>query len=107
MKVAGAILGAMGVIAGAFGAHGLKGRVDAELYETAVFYHLVHAVAIVVAARHRAAAWLFAAGIVIFSGSLYALSAGAPTWLGMVAPIGGTALIAGWIALAVEARREP
>ena len=103
--MAGAALGALGVIAGAFGAHGLKGRVDADLYETAVFYHLIHAVAVVVAARHRVAAWLFGGGVVLFSGSLYALSAGAPKWLGMVAPIGGAALIAGWTALAIGARR--
>lgn len=101
----GALLGALGVVAGAFGAHGLKGRVDADLYETAVFYHLVHAVAMVAAARHRVAAWLFAAGIALFSGSLYALSAGAPSWLGMVAPVGGTALMAGWVAAAVGAGR--
>src|SRR3990172_2234310 len=101
--VAGAALGALGTIAGALGAHGLKGRVDADLYRTAVFYHLVHAVAIVAAARHRAAVWLFGAGVALFSGSLYALSAGAPAWLGAVAPAGGAALIAGRVAPAAGA----
>ena len=102
--VAGSVFAALGVAAGAFGAHGLKGRVDPDLWHTAVFYHLIHAVAMV-AMRSRATAWWFGAGIVLFSGSLYGLALHAPSAFGMVTPVGGVAFIAGWIAAAIGARR--
>jgi uncharacterized membrane protein YgdD (TMEM256/DUF423 family) len=105
----GALLASLGVAAGALGAHALKGSVDPVLYDTAVFYHLIHAVGMVaagLAGRGRAqaaAAWLFGVGIVGFSGSLYVLSAAGPRWFGMAAPLGGASMIAGWLALALGA----
>jgi uncharacterized membrane protein YgdD (TMEM256/DUF423 family) len=109
----GAGLAAIGVALGAFGAHGLRGLVTPErlvVFETGVRYHLVHALAILAAAgaahaaprsaAPRYAGALFAAGIVLFSGSLYLLVAtGVTTW-GAVTPFGGVAFIAGWLALA-------
>jgi len=106
------ILGALGVILGAFGAHALKGTLEAagtrEAWETASRYQLLHAAALLGFAGWirspqekpgRCAAWaprLWVAGTVLFSGSLYALALGAPRWLGPVTPLGGAALIAGW-----------
>ena len=112
--VAGSVFAALGVALGAFGAHALRERVSETLlgtWETAVFYHLVHALALVVlaafAARLGAAAgWiavLFAGGILLFSGSLYALVLTGVRPLGMITPVGGIALIAGWAWLAVAA----
>lgn len=115
----GSVSGALAVAAGAFGAHALRGRLDAralEIYEVAVRYQVYHALALLgvaaVAARwpgaaQGAAGWLFIAGTVVFSGSLYAISLGAPRWLGALTPIGGVAFIAGWTALAVAAWRSP
>jgi uncharacterized membrane protein YgdD (TMEM256/DUF423 family) len=114
----GSVLGALGVGLGAFGAHGLKGRVDPGLlavFETAVRYHLVHALAIVAVAWaserwpgpwSTAAGWLFLAGIGIFCGSLYLMVPTGARWLGAITPIGGLALIAGWCALAIAAIRR-
>jgi len=114
------ILGALGVALGAFGAHGLRPRLDALAdgatrrgwWDTAAHYHLVHALAIAVAgylvsrAGSTAAATsglCFAAGILLFSGSLYAMTlTGVRTW-GAVTPFGGLLFIAGWISLAVSA----
>lgn len=110
--LAGSLLAAVGVTAGAMGAHALKDRIRPELYEKAVFYHLVHAVGMVLAGTagqgraHRAAAWLFGVGIVCFSGSLYVLALDGPRWMGMVAPVGGLSLIGGWVALAAGAARS-
>ena len=111
----GAVSGAVAVALGAFGAHGLEGRIDAEALEwwrTGVLYQALHAPALVAwgAARERLApsAWvgrLFLGGSVVFSGTLYALALGGPRWLGAVTPLGGTALIAGWLVLAVSAWR--
>ena len=111
----GAALGALGVMLGAFGAHGLKAFVDdphrLEIWDTAARYHLVHAVAILAVAAHprrpRAPAVLFAVGIGIFSGSLYLLALTGVTWLGAITPIGGLSLIAGWIALALSDPAQP
>jgi len=109
LLLAAALLGAAGVALGAFGAHGLRARLDArglEVWETAVRYHVVHAVALLAlalspyAAQLRMAGWLFAAGIALFSGSLYALALGGPRWLGPVTPLGGLALLAGWLWIA-------
>jgi uncharacterized membrane protein YgdD (TMEM256/DUF423 family) len=113
----GAVLGAIGVAAGAFGAHGLRSRVAPELlavFETGVRYHLVHALALLAtawaAARWpgaavTAAGWLFLAGILVFSGSLYLLVLTGIRALGAVTPVGGVALIAGWVMLAWAAGR--
>ena len=108
----GAVLGFLGVAAGAFGAHALKATLVPAMmtvFETAARYQLVHAVALVVVAlaleRHVSRAWvvaggLFAAGIVLFSGSLYALAlTSVPAW-GIVTPFGGLCLLAGWVSLA-------
>ena len=109
----GALLGATAVAIGAFGAHGLKARVTPDLlavFETAARYHLVHALAIVAVAWAAerfpghcvtAAGWLFFAGILLFSGSLYLLVLTGARGLGAVTPLGGLAFIAGWIALAL------
>lgn len=110
-----ALLGAAAVGLGAFGAHGLRERLEpSELatWQTAVHYHLLHAVALLAVALFgtatgrslRAPAWLFAAGVLLFSGSLYALALGGPHVLGPVTPLGGLCLIAGWISLAGAVR---
>jgi len=110
-----ALFGSLGVICGAFGAHALRARLAPEqlsAWETAVHYQLFHAVVLLAlglygAATSRplgAAPWLFAAGIVCFSGSIYGLVLGGPRILGPVTPIGGLALIAGWISLLWLAR---
>ena len=100
--------GASAVILGAFGAHALRGVLDergTELWHTAVNYHLWHALALCLAlfvldAPHRRRAVIaFALGIVLFSGSLYALALGAPRWFGAITPLGGVAFIAGWLLL--------
>jgi uncharacterized membrane protein YgdD (TMEM256/DUF423 family) len=91
-----ALLGFLGVALGAFGAHALKGRVDEELWRTAVFYQLVHAAAMLAA---PSAAKLWAPGVLVFSGTLYALALGAPRWLGAVTPVGGLLLLGGWLKL--------
>lgn len=102
-----------GVIAGAFGAHGLREHVTAErlaVWHTGVEYQMYHALALLVLAKlnvHRAATWLFAAGIVIFSGSLYVLVLSDTNWLGAITPIGGVCFIAGWLWLLVTALRKP
>jgi uncharacterized membrane protein YgdD (TMEM256/DUF423 family) len=98
---------------GAFGAHGLRARLGGgglEIWKTAALYHLVHAAALLAIALAgervrgaRAVSALFAAGIVIFSGSLYLLALTGRSWLGAVTPFGGAALLAGWLSLAVTA----
>jgi uncharacterized membrane protein YgdD (TMEM256/DUF423 family) len=115
-----AILMAAAVALGAFGAHALKARAGPDaiaVWQTAVNYHAWHALGLFAVgvlmtqfprARglHRAA-WLFVAGIALFSGSLYALALGAPATVGTVTPIGGVAFIAGWLLLAFTARTLP
>lgn len=112
-----ALLGALGVGLGAFGAHGLKARLGASLgtWETGVSYHLTHALALFGVAvllrvagdatLLRSAGWLFAFGVLAFSGSLYLLALGGPRWLGPVTPLGGLAFMAGWACIAVWALR--
>ncbi len=120
---AAGVLGALGVALGAFGAHGLRTMLasasDAEQrlawWETAARYHLFHALACAAGAwaiersggvrAARVSSALFVVGVTIFSGTLYAMTLGAPRWLGAITPIGGVSLIAGWIALAISARR--
>ena len=108
----GSISGFLGVMLGAFGAHALKGRLDAELlatFEVGVRYQMYHALALLAvgwaATRWPGAAvttsgWLFVAGTVIFSGSLYALALSGARWLGAITPLGGLAFLAGWLCLA-------
>jgi uncharacterized membrane protein YgdD (TMEM256/DUF423 family) len=107
-----AISGALAVSCGAFGAHGLKDRLAPDLlsvWNTAVLYHLVHSLALLalaLAAPRRIAlpATLFTVGIVVFSGTLYLLALSSARWLGAVTPLGGLALIAGWLSLALPRR---
>lgn len=96
-----ALSGAMAVAAGAFGAHGVSGDA-AEWLKTGGHYQLIHAVAALVALRFdaRGPAVLFLAGGLVFAGTLYLMALGLPRWLGAVTPIGGAALIAGWLWLA-------
>ncbi len=113
----GALSAALAVAAGAFGAHALRTRLPPELlatFETAARYEMYHALGLAAAAwaatRFPGAAaswagWLFAAGTLLFSGSLYALALGGARWLGAVTPFGGVAFVAGWIALAWAALR--
>lgn len=116
--VVGAVLAFLGVAAGAFGAHALEGRVSRDLvrvFETGARYHLVHALALtfvgLASARWTdplwtAAGWLFVVGVVVFSGSLYALALTGVRWLGAVTPLGGVAFLAGWLAVAAAAWRS-
>lgn len=127
IPIAGALLAAAGVGLGAFGAHGLEDFLrrlghEADLakrlawYETAVRYQLFHALALLIvaalatrtSAASGLAAWLFIIGIALFSGSLYAMTFLGEAWrkLGMVTPLGGLALIAGWLAVAISVARN-
>ena len=104
---------ALGVILGAFGAHALKGRLDAysmDIWEKAVFYHFIHALGILIVSilpktgtfSDRSAGWvcaLLAVGIIIFSGSLYALAITGVRMLGAITPLGGVSMIAAWLLL--------
>ncbi|REJ76730.1 MAG: DUF423 domain-containing protein [Acidobacteria bacterium] len=111
----GALLAAIAVTAGAFGAHGLAERLDAralELWETGARYLLYGGLGAFVAGLARragvlaegsagnAAPWLLAAGAGLFAMTLFAMALGAPGWLGAITPIGGAAMIAGFLALA-------
>jgi len=115
--VIGALLGFLGVALGAMGAHALSGRLTPDrlaIYETAVRYQMYHALALLAVAwavgrfpggASAAAGWAFAAGVLVFSGTLYALAFGAPRWLGAITPIGGLCFLAGWLLLAWSALR--
>lgn len=103
----GALLLAVAVGLGAFGAHALKDRLDAyslDIWQKAVFYHLIHALGILIVGLNNRRAdlvcWLLLAGIVLFSGSLYVLALTGVRTLGAVTPFGGVAFIAGWLVLA-------
>lgn len=115
MVATGAFLAGLAVAAGAFGAHGLRGRLTPDMlqvWETAARYHMYHALALIatgiIADRWPAplldkTGWLFLAGIVLFSGSLYALATTGITTLGAITPIGGLAFLLGWACLAAAA----
>jgi uncharacterized membrane protein YgdD (TMEM256/DUF423 family) len=115
--VLAAASGFVAVAAGAFGAHALKTRLAPDLlavFDTAVRYQMFHVVGLVVAAwllaRGATAAalvsgWCFAAGTLIFSGSLYALALTGARWLGAITPVGGALFLAGWLLLAWAAWR--
>jgi len=113
MKLVIGALGATGVALGAFGAHVLKAQLTASghtgTWETAVFYQLIHTVAMLALAVQigaiaqtaqsrflTAAIWCWLCGITLFSGSLYLLSLDGPKWLGPITPLGGLALLTGW-----------
>ncbi len=113
----GCALMVIGVAAGAFAAHGLKGRLsvdDLDIWQTAARYHVYHALALL-AVAYAAVRWpgslvttaggLFIAGIVLFSGSLYVLALSGVKWLGAVTPLGGLCFLAGWASLAAAAWR--
>ena len=113
----GALLGFVSVALGAFGAHGLEERLTAEAkgwWETATFYALSHAVMITglgLAKRSGVAGLegpgvLMTIGVLIFAGSLYAMSLGAPRWFGAITPIGGVALLSGWAWIMVTALKS-
>lgn len=111
--VLGAVSALVAVAAGAFGAHALRARLAPDslaAFETGVRYQMYHALALLLVAWAatrwpappvRAAGWLFVAGTVVFSGSLYALALTGVRGLGAVTPLGGVAFLAGWLALAV------
>jgi uncharacterized membrane protein YgdD (TMEM256/DUF423 family) len=111
----GALAGFTGVALGAFGAHALRGRLSPEMlvvFETGVRYQMYHAFAILIVGlvlgrmggwMISTAGWLFTAGIVLFSGSLYLLAFTGVTVLGAITPIGGLAFLLGWACLAVAA----
>lgn len=112
--VLGGLFGGLAVITGAFGAHGLEGRLEAkdlQTYEVAVRYQMYHSLALVLVgllAQHPSrllslAGSMFALGILLFSGLLYALVFTGITRLGMIVPLGGLAFIAGWFLLAAAA----
>jgi uncharacterized membrane protein YgdD (TMEM256/DUF423 family) len=105
-----AIVGFLGVALGAFGAHALKAHLVAlqmsDVWEKAVFYHLIHAVVLLLLAGRpvfpRLAWTFFLVGIVLFSGSLYLLAYTGIKWLGAITPLGGLCLLAGWLILVIK-----
>ncbi len=112
----GSLTGGLAVALGAFGAHALKARLTLEqlaTFETGVRYQMYHALALLAVALAmarvpstsllNAAGWLFVAGTLLFSGSLYLLCFTRKRWLGAVTPFGGLAFIAGWACLALSA----
>lgn len=113
----GALSALVSVAAGAFGAHALRARLAPDLlavFETGARYQMYHALALVAVAWTAArwpgpwagaAGWLFLAGTLLFSGSLYALALSGARWLGAITPLGGAAFLAGWVCLAVAAQK--
>lgn len=111
----GSMMGMVAVSAGAFGAHGLRQALSADMavtFETAVRYQMYHALALLAVgllqnqdatAFGNLAGWAFAVGIVVFSGSLYIMSLSGERWLGAITPVGGLAFIGGWVLLALAA----
>jgi uncharacterized membrane protein YgdD (TMEM256/DUF423 family) len=107
----------LSVAAGAFGAHALRDRLTPEyltVFETAARYQMYHALGLIAVAWALSrwptgiaqwAGWLFVAGTVLFSGSLYALALTGVRWLGAITPLGGVAFLLGWFCLALSARR--
>ena len=114
----GSLLAGIAVAAAAFGAHALRARLsvaDLATFETGARYQMYHALALLAVAwavqqwpgpLPRAAGWLFVAGIVVFSGSLYTLVLTGQRWLGAVTPLGGVAFIVGWGCLVGAAMRR-
>ena len=116
--IMGALSGAIGVAAGAFGAHALRARVEPRMLavvETGARYQMYHALAILAAAwmvsrfpgaLMTASGWLFMAGTVLFSGSLYAMALTGVRALGAITPLGGLCFIAGWACIALAAMKR-
>lgn len=114
---AGAIAAFIAVALGAFGAHSLKSKISPDMlniFEVGVRYQMYHALALLALAwattrwpeaNLNSVGWCFIAGIVIFSGSLYLLSATGMRWLGAITPIGGLAFLAGWAILVWSVNR--
>lgn len=114
----GALSGLISVAAGAFGAHALRARLSPEylaVFETAARYQMYHALGLLAVAWAVArwpgalsqwAGWLFLAGTVLFSGSLYALALTGARWLGAITPLGGIAFLVGWVLLACSAKQN-
>ena len=103
-----ALSGAVAVLAGAFAAHGASGRA-AQWLQTGAEYQMIHAVAALVALglpRGRGAAILFVGGGALFAGTLYLMALGGPKWLGAITPLGGAAMIGGWLVLVLAALRR-
>ena len=112
----GCAFGLLAVAAGAFGAHALRARLGPDMlavWETGARYQMYHALALLAVAMAAGrwpgggwtlAGWLFTAGVVVFSGSLYLLAFTGVRWLGAITPIGGLCFLGGWIALALAAR---
>jgi uncharacterized membrane protein YgdD (TMEM256/DUF423 family) len=110
-----AVSGLISVALGAFGAHGLKGKISESLmsaFQTATHYQMFHTLALLalvvlmsqlttVPKGFFAACFLWLAGMVFFSGSLYGLALGGPNWLGPVTPFGGLLLMSGWVGLLI------
>ena len=100
----------LAVALGAFGAHSLRSTLEAhsmlDVWNKAVLYHFIHAVALFVLALfgnvNRSAWWLLFAGIIIFSGSLYGMGLTGARWLGAITPLGGLCFLAGWAWLAIS-----
>lgn len=104
-----AVLGFLGVALGAFGAHGLKDTLTANntlaIWQTAVLYQLIHAVASLWAVdRNPLVVWLWAGGVLVFSGSLYILALTNIKWLGAITPVGGLLFLAGWVMIVIKPR---
>lgn len=106
---------AIAVALGAFGAHGLKAIVSSqqlEWWQTATLYWFVHGLGLLLVGilirlnyATQTTAWLLQIGVIIFAGSLYAMTLGAPRWFGAITPIGGVLMIAGWLWLALSTFR--
>jgi uncharacterized membrane protein YgdD (TMEM256/DUF423 family) len=118
ITLAAGLLGFSGVGLGAFGAHALKETLAAAgtlpLWQTAVLYQLIHAVALLAVGAGSAAGtpahWIarcWTVGVLLFSGSLYGLALGGPKFLGSITPLGGLALLTGWFLVAWTAFRQP
>jgi uncharacterized membrane protein YgdD (TMEM256/DUF423 family) len=114
----GGVFAFMAVAGGAFGTHGLKSRISAEMlsvFEIGVRYQMYHALALIATAYLHlkrpswfvvASGWLFVIGIILFSGSLYLLSLGGLAWLGPMTPMGGFAFLLGWLFIVVAALKR-
>lgn len=114
----------IGVGLGAFGAHGLRGRLSEQMlavWHTGIFYHMIHALGLILVgilihlysspgsagmSSLKLAGWLFLTGIILFSGSLYLLSGLDIRKLGMITPIGGLAFLAGWLIVVITMIRQ-
>jgi len=113
-RIVAGCMGFSGVFCGAFGAHILRGLLEKsgtlQIWQTGVLYHLVHAVVLLVVSGWRpvprAAYNLMLVGMIIFSGSLYALALTNLKWFGAITPLGGLGMLAGWIVLALAKRNE-